>query len=216
MLLSAEGEADFVRVGQLHGGTVIGSALTVLPAGPIWGWDRFSHVDIEVLADCDWLKPRSEAAVLSGANLAMLRDELVQFAHVEALVPQRFRLSRLLRGRRGTESAVPRHNIGDLLILIDSARTLPVELPLDRLGRGGRRSRQVLAMPRRSRCRLCFRALRCARARRCICACDARAGISRCPGSGADAPALAGWISSMPHLARSVRLIASRCGLTDS
>jgi hypothetical protein len=137
VLLSAEGDADFVNVGQLHGGTVIGSALTVLPAGPSWGWDRFSHIDIEVLADRDWLEPSSEAAVLSGANLALLGDELVQFAHAEALAPRRFRLSGLLRGRHGTEAAVAQHDSGERFILIDSARMLPVELPLDRLGRGG-------------------------------------------------------------------------------
>jgi hypothetical protein len=137
VLLNGEGDTDFRNVGQLDGGTVIGSALTALPAGPSWCWDRFSHVDIEVLADRDWLEPRSAAAVLGGANLALLGDELVQFAHAEALAPRRFRLSGLLRGRHGTEAAVAQHGSGERFILIDTARMLTVELPLDRLGRGG-------------------------------------------------------------------------------
>jgi len=137
VLLTAEDDTDFLNVVQLDGGTVIGSALTVLPAGPSWCWDRFSHVDIEVLEDRDWLEYRSAAAGLGGANLALLGDELVQFAHAEALAPRRFRLSGLLRGRRGTEAAVAQHGSGERFILIDRAGMLTVDLPLDRLDSGG-------------------------------------------------------------------------------
>lgn len=137
VLLSDDVGADFVNVGQLEGGTVLGSALTALPGASCRRWDRFSHVDIELLAERDWLEPRSEAAVLGGANLAMLGDELVQFAQAEALAPRRFRLSGLLRGRRGTEAAMDHHAIGERFVLIDTTCMLSLDLPLDRLGRPG-------------------------------------------------------------------------------
>ena len=44
-------------------------------------------------------------ALMAGANLALVGDELLQFGRAEQLGPGRFRLSRLLRGRRGTEWA---------------------------------------------------------------------------------------------------------------
>lgn len=137
VLMNDDAGAELVDVGQLEGGTVIGSALTVLPSATSRRWDWSSYVDIELLAERDWLEPRSEAAVLGGANLALLGDELVQFAQVEALAPRRFRLSRLLRGRRGTEGAADHHAIGERFVLVDTTRMLPLDLSLDWLGRAG-------------------------------------------------------------------------------
>src|SRR3546814_3877061 len=56
-----------------------------------------------------------------GANLALIDDELVQFGHVEQLGGHRFRLRRLLRGRRGTEWASADHEAGGRFILIEPA-----------------------------------------------------------------------------------------------
>jgi hypothetical protein len=136
-LMRATGQDDFATVGTLEPGTTVGAALTVLPDATSCRWDRFSHVDIELLSDRDWLEPRAAAAVLAGANLALIGDELLQFADVEALGPRRFRLSGLLRGRRGTEAATGLHGIGERFVLIDVTRMLPVDLPVDLLGRSG-------------------------------------------------------------------------------
>jgi hypothetical protein len=109
----------------------------MLPAARASGWDRFSRVDVELLSDRDWLEPRAAAAVLAGANLVLIGDELVQFADVEALGPRRFRLSRLLRGRRGTEAAIAAHQAAERFIVVDRTRMLPVDLALDSVGRAG-------------------------------------------------------------------------------
>ena len=137
VLLRANGQDDFAIVGTLEPGTMIGAALTVLPDATSRRWDRFSHVDVELLSDRDWLEPRAAAAVLAGANLALLGDELLQFADVEALGPRRFRLSGLLRGRRGTEAVTGSHRIGERFVLIDSSRMLSVDLSIDLLGQSG-------------------------------------------------------------------------------
>jgi hypothetical protein len=137
VLLRADNQDEFANIGMLDGGTAIGKALTVLPPARSWGWDRFSSIDVELLADRDWLEPRAAAAVLAGANLALIGDELIQFADVEVLGPRQFRLSRLLRGRRGTETAMVGHQIAERFIVLDPARMLPVDLALDLLGRSG-------------------------------------------------------------------------------
>lgn len=67
------------------------------------------------LADAD------DAALDAGFNLALIGDELVQFGEAEALGSNRWRLTRLWRGRRGTESAVGTAIAGDRFVLIDSA-----------------------------------------------------------------------------------------------
>ena len=53
---------------------------------------------------CGW-RGASDDALAGGANLALVGSELVQFGAAEPLGANRFRLSRLLRGRRGTEWA---------------------------------------------------------------------------------------------------------------
>ena len=135
MAVSLDAGASYANVGTIVGGTVIGTTVTALaPASP-FVWDRFSAVEVELLSDRDWMERRSDAAVLAGGNLALIGDELVQFAEVDALAPRRFRLRRLLRGRRGTEAAIREHQAGERFIMIDPARMLAFDPPLDALGR---------------------------------------------------------------------------------
>jgi hypothetical protein len=141
MLFSTDGGESFAAAGVLEGGTVIGSTMTVLPDSPCTSWDRHAWLDVELLADRDWLERRSEAAVLAGANLALVGNELIQFRDADALGPRRFRLRGLLRGRRGTEAAAAGHMIGERFVLVDQARMLPLDFPFEALGR------QVLVRP---------------------------------------------------------------------
>ena len=68
---------------------------------------------VELLNDSTWLKSRIDAAPVGGANLAMLGEELIQFGTAEQTGPSTFRLSRLLRGRRGSEWAMAGHALGE-------------------------------------------------------------------------------------------------------
>jgi hypothetical protein len=52
-------------------------------------------------------------------NLAVVGDELIQFGVVEPLGARTFRLSRLLRGRRGTERLESEHQPGAPFILVE-------------------------------------------------------------------------------------------------
>ena len=81
-----------------------------------------------------WLESRSDDALIAGANLAALGDELFQFRDAEPLGGGRFRLSRLLRGRRGTEWAAGDHEAGDAFTLIDSASLVVLEAPAGAVG----------------------------------------------------------------------------------
>jgi len=97
-------------------------------------FDERSRVEVELLNDAMWLENRGDAALAAGANLAVLGDELIQFGAAAPLGGRRFRLSRLLRGRRGTEWAASLHSAGEPFALIEAESLAAVEAPLGSLG----------------------------------------------------------------------------------
>lgn len=133
MLVSRDGGASYTVATTVNSAATIGTTLTALPAATSVLWDRRSAVDVELAADGDEMHSATEAAVLAGANLAVIGDEILQFASATALGGRRFRLATLLRGRRGSENAVTGHVAGQRFILLDE-RVVPVELSAEALG----------------------------------------------------------------------------------
>ncbi|WP_439532104.1 GTA baseplate fiber-binding domain-containing protein [Polymorphobacter sp.] len=139
--ISRDGGASYAGGGLVSVPTAMGVASSVLAAGATAVWDVHNSVEVELLGVHMWLEGKSDVAVLQGANLALLGDELIQFGRAEATGPGRFRLSRLLRGRRGTEAAVAGHGTGERFVLLDSPAPVGLELGLEMLGQ------TVLARP---------------------------------------------------------------------
>lgn len=113
---------------------VIGNAATVLATGQAMLLDLSSSVDVELADEEHWLESRDDDALVNGANLAVLGSELIQFGSAVALGPRKFRLSRLLRGRRGTEWAIGSHGVGEPFALLAANALQPVELPIEAAG----------------------------------------------------------------------------------
>lgn len=134
LMTSHDGGASWQAAGGSAPGAVIGTALGVLPPGGSALIDTKNSIEIELLNDEMWLEGRSDDALVAGANLAAMGDELIQFGVAEPLGDRRFRLSRLLRGRRGTEWAASSHEAGEAFALIDPASMMAVEPPLAALG----------------------------------------------------------------------------------
>jgi hypothetical protein len=132
--LSNDLGATFVDGGMLSAPTRMGVVASALPAGPTAAWDCHNHVDVTLLGEHMWLEGRNDAAVLAGANMALLGKELFQFGIAEAIGPGRFRLSRLLRGRRGTERAVGDHGPGEAFLLLDPPGPVALEVGGERVG----------------------------------------------------------------------------------
>jgi len=106
----------------------------VLPAAGATLFDRRNAVEIELLHDGMWLESRNDDALVAGENLAMIGDELIQFGDAQALGPRRFRLSRLLRGRRGSEWAAATHAAGEAFVLMDADSLLALPMPVAQAG----------------------------------------------------------------------------------
>ncbi len=134
LLASYDGGASWEAAGATAAPAVMGSALTALPPGGAALVDAAGTVEVQLLNREMWLEGRGDAALAAGANLAQLGDELIQFGAAEPLGGGRFRLSRLLRGRMGTEWAAHAHRAGEDFLLIDRAALTPLHPPASALG----------------------------------------------------------------------------------
>jgi hypothetical protein len=131
--ISADGGETYAHAGEARAACVMGVITAAVGPGCDDRWDRVTSVEVELLADAMWLEGRSEAAVLAGANLAVVGDEIVQFASAAPIGPRRFTLSGLLRGRRGT--AATAHAAGERFVLLDPDRLVAVEPGIEAVGR---------------------------------------------------------------------------------
>jgi hypothetical protein len=97
-------------------------------------FDLGSSIEVTLAHAGMWLEPRDDLALAAGANLALIGDELVQFGAAEPLGSDRFRLTRLLRGRRGTEWASGDHRAGERFVMIEPAALIAFDPPADAIG----------------------------------------------------------------------------------
>ncbi len=95
-----------------------GVAKTILNHGHYATWDRGNRCDVILTSGA--LSSVTELAVLNGANIALLGNDLIQFQNAELIDAKTYRLSNLLRGRQGTEWATGNHAIGDRVILLNN------------------------------------------------------------------------------------------------
>lgn len=109
--------------------SVLGNAATVLPGADTSLVDNQNSVEIQLLDADQWLTSCDNEALASGANLAVLGNELIQFASATAVGPGHFELRKLLRGRAGTEWASDGHAAGESFCLLQPAALQSIALP---------------------------------------------------------------------------------------
>lgn len=111
---------DYTVSGLADVGSVIGDTVTALPPGPAHQWDNGNAVEVQLAFGS--LESLPDARVLDGANGAAVNGEIIQFANAVLIGPGRYRLSRLLRGRLGTEHRIAAHAVGSRFVLLDPGR----------------------------------------------------------------------------------------------
>ena len=127
--LSLDGGVSWNDIGGTAAPAILGSAATVLPGAGSSLFDRANRIDVELLNNEMELLSRDEDALVAGANLALLGEELIQFGQAERIGEKTYRLSRLLRGRRGTEWAASAHVIGEDFALIEPGSLRMIDIP---------------------------------------------------------------------------------------
>ncbi len=133
LLTSNDGGASWADAGQTAAPAIIGRSVGALAPGSSQLADRINAVDVDLLNSAMALSDANDGQLLAGANLAMIGGELIQFASAVPISPGRWRLSGLLRGRRGTEFAIAGHSASEpfalieagSITLIDADRALP-------------------------------------------------------------------------------------------
>ncbi|CAN5192421.1 hypothetical protein BH09PSE3_BH09PSE3_00820 [soil metagenome] len=133
LLASADGGNSYEGIGATALAATMGVAETVLGAGSAQLIDRVHHVDVALVHAGLVLNDADQAALLTGANFAMLGREAIQFGKALPLGGARYRLSELWRGRRGTEAAIEDHAAAESFVLIesDTLKLLPSALAVD-------------------------------------------------------------------------------------
>lgn len=122
---SPDGGTTYDSVATFTLEATIGELTDALPAGPTTIIDEGNELLVDGLAT-DALESISETSLLAGLNAAAIgadgRWEVIQFRDAELVgSPPAWRLTGLLRGRRGTEWAIGLSQAGDRFVLLDSA-----------------------------------------------------------------------------------------------
>jgi hypothetical protein len=108
---------------------VLGHASSLLAPADPYLIDAVSSVDVQLVDAQQWLTSCDDEALADGVNLAVIGNELVQFAEAAPVGNGRFRLSRLLRGRGGTEWAAARHEPGELFCMLAPNTLRSIAIP---------------------------------------------------------------------------------------
>lgn len=134
---SADGGGTWAQVGSVVNEATVGRINTALPAGITSTWDYENAIDV-VVPDGTTLESRTEEAVLAGANAAAIgedgRWEIIQFLDAEEISANRYRLTTLLRGRRGTEHLVGTSEVNDYFVLVSGPGIIRLPLETSQIG----------------------------------------------------------------------------------
>ncbi|WP_448662334.1 phage tail protein [Sphingomonas sp. CJ20] len=129
LLLSVDGGASWAPAGSTAAPGVLGRIVEAPGAGPVAFEDRVNTLVVELAHPAMVLGDADAAAMQAGANLAMVGDELLQFARAVPLGGARWRLTGLWRGRRGTEAAIGTQRPGDRFVCIARDALTVLDLP---------------------------------------------------------------------------------------
>ncbi|MDQ3525344.1 MAG: hypothetical protein M3451_09860 [Chloroflexota bacterium] len=100
----------------------LGQTVPSLGRGQSAVFDLINSFEVVLVNPTDWLESRDDDSLADGANLALAGSEIIQFGEALPLGDGRFRLGRLLRGRRGTEWAMDSHPVGERFVVLERER----------------------------------------------------------------------------------------------
>jgi hypothetical protein len=112
-----------IPVGTIRPAAALGALAAPLAAGDPALFDLENRILVSLANVSMTLTSVGDALLFGGANRAMVGGELIQFGVAEALGDGEWRLSRLLRGRAGTETAAA-HPAATPFVLLDDPALL--------------------------------------------------------------------------------------------
>ncbi|WP_375382375.1 phage tail protein [uncultured Sphingomonas sp.] len=134
LMVSTDDGGHWTDAGVTAAPATLGTVAVAPGAGPATVFDLVATAEVTLARPDMALVSADDASLDAGANLALLGDELVQFGRAEQIGPDRWRLSRLLRGRRGTEGSIGTAQAEDRFALIEASAVTGIDLPAGRIG----------------------------------------------------------------------------------
>lgn len=115
--------ADFTLPATMGRQVLANGSGVALPTGSVYVFDNTNTVTVDLYGTTQTLSSASEADVLNGQNACLIGDEVIQFTTAAQVggQPNRWTLSGLLRGRRGTEYATTTHVLNERFIFLNEA-----------------------------------------------------------------------------------------------
>lgn len=129
LLVSLDDGVSWQEAGSTAAPAVIGTAGAALGKASALLRDDVNAIEVALLNEGMTLHAATPDALLAGANAALVGNELVQFRDVTPLGNNVYRLTGLLRGRRGTEWAIGSHNVDELFVLVERETLAFLDVP---------------------------------------------------------------------------------------
>lgn len=119
-VFASSDDVTFAALGSVTSTAVLGVTTTVLASGPVGVFDEASSVTVDV--GLGTLSSLTRDAVLNGlGNRMLVGSEIIQFRDAELVTTGIYKLTGLLRGRRGTDWAMSTHVAGERAVLLSAA-----------------------------------------------------------------------------------------------
>lgn len=117
--VSENGGASYDLIDTATREATIGLVEVATAAAGYHTWDTTTEITVKLKTNS--LTSVSDLDVQNGKNWAMVGRELIGFANATLIGPNTYKLSRLLRGRQGTEQFISMHQANELFCLVDDA-----------------------------------------------------------------------------------------------
>ncbi|GAB4576053.1 MAG: hypothetical protein Tsb008_18630 [Rhodothalassiaceae bacterium] len=134
LLASRDEGESFDLLASTTSPAIMGTVIIPPGAGPDACFDEASFAILRLLRPDMTLESRSTLALLNGANLAVIGDELLQFREARLKEDGTWRLSGFLRGRGGTEQAIAGHEAGERFVMLEEGGLITLPMPYDAIG----------------------------------------------------------------------------------
>lgn len=126
--ISYDGGANYVDSFEVKTSSVMGQLTTTLSDHPQAYPDTVNSFSVAIQTDDPEIEETDLVGMLNGLNLAIVGDELIQFANAEEITEGIWQFSTLLRGRKATTTS--QHDVDERFCILhrSSLFTLPANL----------------------------------------------------------------------------------------
>ncbi len=124
--LSMDGGETYIESHTVRADTIMGTLVSALGDHPAEFPDEVNSCQVNVPTPYAVLEGSDLRGMMNRRNLALIGDELVNFAEADEVSEGVWEISHFLRGRRGTETQV--HSVGERFVMLSGAIFVPAEL----------------------------------------------------------------------------------------